>query len=131
MRPLSRHQLRNRLLVFGGLSLAFMAIVIAAEQVVPTATGPSWWTGIAALLGIVAAGSLLRWSDAADLPQSEWQPALLQRVLAGGLSFQAGLLGYFVAGDLSAALAGCGLFLAALVITARLLAGLTYGDSDA
>ena len=131
MRPLTRRQLRNRLLMFGGLSVAFMMVVMVAEQVVPTATAPSAWTAAAVVLGGAGLASLVRWSDIGDLPQSEWQPSLLQRVLAGALAYQAGLLGYFVSGDLTAAAVGCGLFVLILGLAARLLPTLGYDTPDA
>jgi len=131
MRRLSRGQLRIRLVAFGGLSVGFMIVVGIAERVVSTATGPTAWTLVAAILGVSSIASLVRWRDAPTLEQEAWQPALLQRVLAGALGFQAGLLGYFLVGDLAAAALGCSLFLAGLVLAGRLLGLLVFEQAGA
>ncbi len=132
MRLLDLRRLRTRLIVFGLLSVGFMAFLFAAEQIAPTRTEPTVWVLVAGILGGAALGSLLRWRSAArDADQIDWQPALLLRVLAGGLSFQAGLIGYFVSGDLPAAVLGCVLFLAVIVVAALLLPTLTFAESDA
>ena len=132
MRHLNLRRLRFRLGVFGALAVGFMAVVFAAERLVPTARPATWWVGIAGLLGMLSALSLVRWwSEAQELTQDDWQPALLLRVLGGALGFQAGLLGYFLAGDLTAAVVGCVLFLVGLAVASQLASRLQYEPADA
>ena len=126
MRHLTPRQLQVRLLAFGLFSLGFMLVVFVAERVVSTATGVTFWTLAAAVLGVASLASIVRWQDAEALDQSEWQPSMLQRILGAALGFQAGLLGYFVAGDLIAAVVGCALFIVVLVAAWRRMTHLTF-----
>lgn len=127
MRLLDLRRLRTRLIVFGSVSIAFMAFVVAAEQIAPTGRGPTVWVLVAGCLGGISLGSIVRWrGPARAAEQHDWQPALLLRVLAGGLAFQAGLIGYFITGDLPAAVLGCLLFLAVLAVGVGMLPSLMF-----
>jgi hypothetical protein len=129
MRLLSRRKLRVRLLLFGALAAVFMGIVLVAESVVSTATDPGVWTAVAAILGISGVASLERWRRMPPPEdQAEWQPALLLRILSGALGFQAGVLGYFVSGDLTAAAVGVALFLGAIAVAVWLLRDLVFAE---
>lgn len=111
MRLLTRAQLRRRLLVFAGLAAAFTGAVWVTEVTITSYEGMTAWAVFAAFLGLVSLLSLVRWrGEAVGEPQEEWQPALMLRVLGGGLAFQAGVIGYFVANDVVAASIGCAAF---------------------
>ena len=112
MRLLTRPQLRRRLLLFAVLSAVFTGAVWATELTIEAFDGATPWTAFALLLGGFALFSVNRWAGAAtEEAQEEWQPALMLRILGGGLGFQAGVIGYFVANDVIAASLGCALFL--------------------
>lgn len=129
MRLLTRAQLRRRLIVFALMTLGFTVAVWATELTIAAYEGVTAWAAFAAFLAAISFLSLLRWrAEAAGEPQEEWQPALMLRVLAGGLAFQVGVIGYFVANDVVAASVGCGGFL--LVLGFAMAAGrpLSYAD---
>lgn len=103
------------------MALVFTGGVWATEITISSFDGVTAWTAFAAVLGVVSFVSLMRWRGAAvDQPQTEWQPALMLRVLGAGLAFQAGVIGYFAANDVVATSVGAAgfLFLVALAISA-------------
>ena len=130
MRPLTRGQLRRRLLVFGVLTLVFTVAVWVTEFTISAFDGVTPWAGFAALLGGLSLFSLTKWRAAArDETQAEWQPALMLRVLGGGLGFQAGVIGYFVANDVIAASVGCAVFLLSLAYGINGVGDLAFASS--
>lgn len=117
MRTLTSRQIKIRLALFGCLAFLFTLAIIAAEFVLPVNEGITFWIAAALVLGVAGVWGVVRWSqESPDEQQAEWQPALFMRVLTGGLSYQAGVLGYFIGGDLAAALVGFVLFLTVLVL---------------
>ena len=127
MRLLTRSQLRRRLALFALASAAFTAGVWVTEISIRSFDGVTAWGGFAALLGGLSLVSVTRWRAAAiDEPQVEWQPALMFRVLGGGLAFQAGAIGYFVANDVFAASIGCGGFLFVIGYALKSVGALGY-----
>ena len=112
MRLLTRPQLRRRLALLAVLTATFTAGVWATELTINAFDGATPWSLFAGLLGGLSLFSLSRWRAIARTEsQEEWQPALMLRVLGGGMAFQAGVIGYFVANDVIAASIGCAGFL--------------------
>ena len=131
MRLLTRHQLRVRLFLFAAASALFTGGVWVTEFTIKSYEGVTAWAAFAALLGLVALLSMLRWkSDALTEDQAEWQPALFFRVLGGGLAFQAGVIGYFVASDVVGTSIGCAAFLFLIGYAMSAAGALNYSTAD-
>ena len=130
MRLLSRSQLRRRLALLGATALVFTIGLWITEITISSFDGVTPWLVFAVLLGALSLMSLTRWrAGAVDEDQTEWQPALMMRVLAGGLAFQAGVLGYFVSNDVVAASVGCGGFLFSLAYAINAVGSLGFAPS--
>ncbi len=127
MRLLTKAQLRRRLIVFAAMTLGFTVAVWATELTITAYDGITGWAAFAALLATLSFLSLLRWrAAAADESQEDWQPALMLRVLGGGLGFQVGVIGYFVSNDVVAASVGCAGFLFVLGYAMATSGSLSY-----
>ena len=109
------------------MALVFTAGVWATEITISTFDGVTPWTAFASTLGGLSVFSLGQWRKAAATEtQEEWQPALMLRVLGGGLGFQAGVIGYFVANDVVGAFVGCGAFLIGLAYGVAALGSMSF-----
>lgn len=124
MKLLTRGQITRRLLVFGGVATAF-AMAIAAVQLSLGGDAPvSGWTFLTGVLGGWALIAALRWQGGDHGEQSEWQPRLFLQTLNGGFAYQAGVIGYFIANDLTGVIVGWVAFAGVLAIVMRTLPGL-------
>ena len=56
---------------------------------------------------------------------------MMLRVLGGGLGFQAGVIGYFVANDVVAASVGCAGFLFVIAVAMATAGGLSFAQGAA
>ena len=131
MRLLTRPQLRFRLGIFAVLAGAFTAAVWVTELTISSFDGLTPWSAFALLLGGLSLFSMSRWRIAArDEQQDQWQPALMLRILGGGLGFQAGVIGYFVANDVVAASVGCAGFLFVIAYAMAAAGPLPYADGE-
>jgi len=109
------------------MATLFTVGVWATELTIRTFEAVTPWTAFAATLGGFSLFSMIRWQAVAgDEPQEEWQPGLMLRILGGGLAFQAGTIGYFVANDVVAASVGCGGFLLVIAVAMRAVGPLTF-----
>ncbi len=127
MRLLTRPQLRRRLALLAVLTATFTAGVWATELSIKAFDGATPWSLSAGLLGGLYLFSLSRWRAIARTEsEDEWQSALMLRVLGGGMAFQAGVIGYFVANDVIAASIGCTGFLFVLAHAMHAVGSLTY-----
>lgn len=131
MRLLTRGQIMRRLLMLAFLATAFTLAVVVVELSLESENPLTLWTAIAAALGLWGLVAVVRWRRSEHGSQRDWQSRVFLQALTGGFAFQAGVIGYFLAADVIAAVVGCAGLLAVVVVLVLALPHLEYEGADA